>query len=267
MATNKAFIVTGGGSGIGRAAALMLARRGGGVLSVDLRFDDALHADVAGELVEHVADVSSCGDVESAVRAALDHFGQLDGIFNNAGIEGPVLPIHEYGESDFDRVFAVNVKGQWLMIKHALEALEQTHGAIVSTASTAGLMGWPRLAPYVASKHAVVGLTRALAMELATRGVRVNAISPGPTDTRMLRTIGEATAPGNPAKAVTLQILNVPVGRLARPQEIAELACWLLLDAPAFLTGAVIPIDGGQTSGYGEVEPDLLGGRKDGNEA
>lgn len=253
MSAGAATVVTGAGGGIGRAAALELAGRGARVLCVDVdadALDSLASADVPGELAAHPADVSSAAAVQGIVAEALRRWDRIDGVFNNAGIEGPVQALGDYPEEAFDRVFAVNVKSCWLMTKHALPALVRTRGAIVNTASTAGLMGWPRLVPYVGSKHAIVGLTRAAAMEAAPAGVRVNAICPGPTDTRMLRAIGEANAPGDARAAMDMQTGDVPLGRLADPAEIASLAVWLLLDAPGFLTGATLSIDGGQTAGF-----------------
>ena len=256
-AEHRVVIVTGGGGGIGAKTVLALADRGVRVLAVDrdeTRLDEAAASarEAPGEVVVRAADVSHSSETKAAISEATDRWGRLDGYFNNAAIEGPIQLIGEYREEDFDRVFAINVKGVWLGIKHALPALRASGGgSIVNMASSAGLMGWPRLAPYVGAKHAVIGLTRALAMEGTADDVRVNAICPGPTDTPMIWSIGEVVAPGNPAKARQLQEDTIPLGRLGEPQEIAALATWLLLDAPAFLTGAVIPVDGGQTAGFG----------------
>ena len=256
-AEHRVVIVTGGGGGIGAKTVLALADRGVRVLAVDrdeTRLDEAAASarEAPGEVVVRAADVSHSSETKAAISEATDRWGRLDGYFNNAAIEGPIQLIGEYREEDFDRVFAINVKGVWLGIKHALPALRASGGgSIVNMASSAGLMGWPRLAPYVGAKHAVIGLTRALAMEGTADDVRVNAICPGPTDTPMIWSIGEVVAPGDPAKARQLQEDTIPLGRLGEPQEIAALATWLLLDAPAFLTGAVIPVDGGQTAGFG----------------
>ena len=256
-AEHRVVIVTGGGGGIGAKTVLALADRGVRVLAVDrdeTRLDEAAASarEAPGEVVVRAADVSHSSETKAAISEATDRWGRLDGYFNNAAIEGPIQLIGEYREEDFDRVFAINVKGVWLGIKHALPALRASGGgSIVNMASSAGLMGWPRLAPYVGAKHAVIGLTRALAMEGTADDVRVNAICPGPTDTPMIWSIGEVVAPGDPAKARQLQEDTIPLARLGEPQEIAALATWLLLDAPAFLTGAVIPVDGGQTAGFG----------------
>lgn len=203
-----------------------------------------------GDVVAHVADVTDPGAVEGLVAEALRRFGRIDGIFNNAAIEGPLAPIAAYPEAEFEHVLRVNVRSVFLGMKLVLPVLlEQGSGSILNTASTGGLMGWPELSGYVASKHAVVGLTRAVALETAGSGVRVNALCPGPMDTRMIWAIGEAMAPGEPDEQRRRLEATVPVGRLGRPDEVASLAAWLLLEAPDYLTGAVLPVDGAQTTG------------------
>ena len=198
----------------------------------------------------HPADVTDAAAVEGFVRAAVERFGRLDAIFNNAAIEGRIAPITEYPDEEFERVMRVNVRSVWLGMKHALPVLaEAGGGSIVNTASTGGLMGWPEISPYVGSKHAVVGLTRAVALETVGRGIRVNCLCPGPMDTRMIWSIGEAIAPGDRVEQQRMLEATIPLGRLGRPEEVASLATYLLLDCPEYLTGAVLPVDGAQTTG------------------
>lgn len=250
-------IVTGAAGGIGSETLRALAARGARVLAVDLdrRAAERAAEDAGrfgGEVEACPVDISD----EEAVRALVEHvqarWGRLDGIFNNAAVVGLIAPIGEYAVDEFDRLFRTNVRGVWLGMKHALPALRESGGgSILNTASTAGLMGWPQLSAYVGSKHAVIGLTRAVAVECAAEGIRVNAICPGPTDTPMLSSIGESVAPNDRTRAQRLQEANVPAGRIGRPEEVASLATWLLLDAPLYLTGAVLTVDGAQTAGFG----------------
>jgi NAD(P)-dependent dehydrogenase (short-subunit alcohol dehydrogenase family) len=251
----KTIVVTGAAGGLGASTVKALAARGASVLAVD-RDGDALEGAFAetdgpgGTVVRHVADVAEADEVRAFVDAAVQRFGGLDGIFNTAAIEGPIAPIEQYPDEEFERVLRVNLHSVWLGIKHALPALlDRGGGAILNTASTGGLMGWPELSGYVASKHAVVGLTRAVALELAGRGVRVNVLCPGPMDTRMIWAIGDVMAPGDREEQRRLLEATVPVGRLGRPEEVASLAAWVLLDGPEDLTGAVLPVDGAQTAG------------------
>ena len=245
-------IVTGGGSGIGRATCVQLGARGASILGGDR---DAAAAEesarqareAGGDAVAHAADVSDAAQVEGFVRAAEERWGGVDGFFNNAGIEGPIAGIPEYPLDDFERVLRVNVTGIFLGLKHVIPALRRRGGgAIVNTASQAGLRGVGNLSGYSASKHAVIGLSRAAALETAADGIRVNTLCPGPTSTRMMDDIHTAVrgAGGDPSGFVT----RIPAGRYGEASEIATTAVFLLLDAPVFLTGAEIPVDGGMTT-------------------
>lgn len=245
-------IVTGGGGGIGRATCARLGARGASVLVVDRDLGAAEETaratiEAGGKACVHAADVSVDAQVAGYVAHAESLFGGVDGFFNNAGIEGPIAPIPDYPLADFERVFAINVTGIFLGLKHVIPALRRRGGgSIVNTASQAGLRGVGGLSGYSASKHAVIGLSRAAALECAADGIRVNTLCPGPTSTRMMDDIHTAvrSAGGDPSGFVA----RIPAGRYGFPDEIAAAAAWLLLDAPVFLTGAEIPVDGGMTT-------------------
>jgi NAD(P)-dependent dehydrogenase (short-subunit alcohol dehydrogenase family) len=250
-AGGPAAIVTGGGGGIGRETCVALAARGARVLVVDVSEEAARETaaavEQAGGTAAHVvADVSDESDVAGYVHACEERFGGVDALFNNAGYEGVIRSIDDYPVDDFDRVFAVNARGVFLGLRAAIPALRRRGGgAIVNTASQAGLRGVAHLSAYSASKHAVIGLTRAAALETAREGIRVNCVCPGPTATRMMRDIEWTIRAGGGDPSAFVQ--RIPVGRYGEAAEIAALVAWLLLDAPGFLTGAVLPIDGGMT--------------------
>lgn len=245
-------IVTGGAGGIGAAACRALAARGIGVLVVDRdgaaaeAVAAAIRAD-GGTAVAHAADVSDEAQVAGYVAAAREHLGSIDGFFNNAGIEGAIGNVEAYPIDVFDQVIAVNLRGVWLGLRHVVPVMrEQGRGAIVNTASQAGLRGVPGLSAYVASKHAVVGLSRGVALEVAGTGIRVNCLCPGPMDTRMMDAIHDTVraAGGDPSGFVE----RIPVGRYGRPTEAAALVAWLIDEGPEFLTGAELPVDGAMTT-------------------
>ena len=206
-----------------------------------------LAREAGGDAVAHEADVSDDAQVAGYVVAAEARWGGIDAFFNNAGIEGPIAPLTDYPLADFERVFRINVTGVFLGLKHVIPALKRRGGgSIVNTASQAGIRGVGGLSGYCSSKHAVVGLSRAAALETAAEGIRVNTICPGPVATRMMAAIHTAVldAGGDPESFVT----RIPVGRYGEASEIATTAVFLLLDAPAFLTGAEIPVDGAMTT-------------------
>ncbi len=246
----KTALVTGAASGIGRATAIALATAGYAVVVADL--DEAggletvrtLEAD--GATARFVAcDVALESDVEAAVHTATEAFGRLDVLVNNAGIEGPVLPVHAIAPDDWKRVFEVNVHGTFFGIRHALPLMSAAGGGvIVNVASVAGLNAFPLHAAYSASKHAVVGLTRTTALEAARVGVRVNAVCPGFTDTPMVA--DGAAQMGQTAEDVARRI---PLRRLATADEIAAAVVYLCSDAAAYVTGQTLVIDGGIDAG------------------
>lgn len=247
----KMGVVTGAGGDIGRAVCEHLARRNAAVLSVD-RDEDAARrgADAAKAAGGHgewfVADVTSEEQVFAYADKARQLWGEAHFFFNNAGIEGAEKPLLEYPVADWDRVLAVNLRGVFLGLKamaHVLRAADTPR--IVNTASVAGMIGTPMLAAYGASKHAVIGLTKTAAIELAPMGIAVNALCPGPVQSQMMERIERGIAPEAPQTAHTGYEQMVPMGRYAALDEVAMLATYLLLDSPTYLTGQAIALDGG----------------------
>ena len=249
LLSGKVALVTGGSTGIGRASALTFAREGAQVVVADVVEDKAeetvrLIKDAGGEARCIKTDVTRAAEVEAMVRFTLDAYGRLDCAHNNAGIEGRVSNTAEYAEADWDRVIGVNLTGVWLCMKSEIPPmLEQGGGAIVNTASGAGLIGAPGMPAYVASKHGVVGLSKTAALEYAKAGIRVNAMCPGVIETPMV----ERLTSGNPGMMEGFVSIH-PVGRAGQPQEIAEAVVWLCSDAASFVTGHAMSVDGGITA-------------------
>jgi NAD(P)-dependent dehydrogenase (short-subunit alcohol dehydrogenase family) len=243
-------LVTGGGSGIGRAAALALAAGGARVVAADL--DEAGAAETArlvaaagGEAVAARADVTRPADCAAAVAAAVSRFGGLDLAVNAAGVGGVEARTAEYPEDDWHRTLAVNLTGVWNAMRAELPAiLARSGGAVVNVASVAGLVGFPAHAAYAASKHGVIGLTRTAALEYARRGVRVNALCPGFTRTPMVDRITGATPAGEAALAG-----RVPIQRLGTVEEIGAAAAYLCSREAAFMIGHALVLDGGIVAG------------------
>jgi NAD(P)-dependent dehydrogenase (short-subunit alcohol dehydrogenase family) len=258
--TGKVALITGGGGGIGRATALAFALRGAKVMVVD---HDAAAGQASADIVIQrggnarftQADVTRSAAVADYVKATLDAYGRIDCFFNNAGIEGTVAPTQDYDEAVFDRVIAVNLKGVFLGMKHVLPVmLAQGSGAIVNTASVAGLFGGPGMAPYVASKHGVIGLTKVASSDVAALGVRVNAVCPGPVETRMMRSLEAQRNPNDPEAAHRAYSASTPSGRYTLPEEVANVVLYLSSDLSGNVTGTQIVIDGGR-SGSGGAPP------------
>jgi len=260
----KVALITGAGNGIGRAAALGFASRGAQVMVVDR---DAAAGDATAGIIRQQggdarftpADVTKSADVQAYVKATLDAFGSIDCFHNNAGIEGTVAPTAEYDEEMFDRVMAVNVKGVFLGLRHVLPVmLKQRRGAVVNTASVAGLVASPGMPAYVASKHAVIGLTKTAAGEVARSGVRVNAVCPGPIDTRMIHALETMLNPTDPTSVGARYQSNIPLGRYGTAEEIANLVQFLCSDLATNITGAHYVADGGRTATGGAVTANLV---------
>jgi NAD(P)-dependent dehydrogenase (short-subunit alcohol dehydrogenase family) len=252
-------LITGGANGIGRATALGFAEHGAKLVLVDR--DQTAGEATAGAIRQRgadvrfvAADVTKSADVQAYVKATLEAHGRIDCFFNNAGIEGKVAHTAEYDEAMFDAVLNVNVKGVFLGLRHVLPVMiAQKAGAVVNTASVAGLVGTPGMPAYVASKHAVIGLTKTASGEVARSGVRVNAVCPGPVDTRMIHALAEQLNPGDPAAVGERYRGSMPTGRYTTPEEIANMVLFLCSDLAANITGAQYVIDGGRTATGGAV--------------
>lgn len=255
--TGKVALITGGGGGIGRAAAIGFAGRGAKVVVVDRSADDGENsADLVrqrgGDARFVRADVSRSSDVQTYVKATLDAYGSIDCFFNNAGIEGTIAPTYEYDEAAFDAVIGVNLKGVFLGLRHVLPVmLKQKSGTIVNTASVAGLFGGPGMSAYAASKHGVLGLTKVAATDVARYGIRVNAVCPGPVDTRMMRALEAQRNPANPEAVVEANRASIPIGRYATPEEVANTVMYLCSDLSGSVTGTYLIVDGGRSGSGG----------------
>ena len=250
----KVAVVTGAAGGIGRAASVRFTQDGAKVAAVDIAgspLDEtvAAVANAGGEALAIEADVTDAADVAAYVRQAMDRFGRIDAFFNNAGIEGVRAPLWELGDDDFDRVIAVNLRGVFLGLKHVAPAMRANGGgAIVNTASIAGLTATPGIIAYGASKHAVVGMTKSAAAELAPE-IRVNAVCPGPIETRMMRSLERQFDPDNPEAVHDMFAQSIPLGRYGEPEEVAALVSWLCSEDAGYISGAMHTIDGGGGGG------------------
>ncbi|MDR3481253.1 MAG: SDR family oxidoreductase [Burkholderiaceae bacterium] len=247
--SGKVAVVTGAANGIGRATALAFAQNGLKVVVSDI--DDkggqetvAAIKESGGEATFVRCDVSQDSQARALVEATISHYGRLDYAFNNAGIEIEQSKLADGKESEFDAIMNVNVKGVWLCMKHQIPVmLAQGGGAIVNTASIAGLGAAPKMSIYSASKHAVIGLTKSAAIEYAKKNIRVNAVCPAVIDTEMFRRAHVA----DPKKAEFALAIH-PVGRIGKVEEIAAAVLYLCSDLAGFTTGIALPVDGGVTA-------------------
>jgi NAD(P)-dependent dehydrogenase (short-subunit alcohol dehydrogenase family) len=243
----KVAIITGGGSGIGQATALAFAQRGVSTVIADILVKEG--EDTAnkiqragGESIFVRTDVSSASDVEAMVRQTIDSYGRLDYAFNNAGIEGVQAPTADFPEDEWNLVLKVNLTGVWLCMRYQIpQMLKQGQGVIINNASILGKVGFANASAYVASKHAVIGLTKTAAIEYATKGIRVNAICPAFIETPMLERGGLTTN-----QDVYDMIAGLhPMKRLGRSEEVATAVIWLCSDEASFVTGHAMMVDGG----------------------
>lgn len=248
----KVALITGAGSGIGRAAAELFAAEGARVAVVDLDGDAAKETVAAiehdgGEAFAAVGNVALAGDMERAVAATVEAFGRLDVLYNNAGV-GSTGSVAEAEEADWDRCFDVNVKGTFLASRAAVPHLAEDGGAIVNQASVAALVAVPQFAAYCAAKGAVVSLTRSMAIDLAPRGIRVNAICPGTVYTPLMEPLLRARGGGDLDAGLAATLTKYPIGRLGVPEDIARTALFLASSESSFATGGVFTVDGGMTA-------------------
>lgn len=247
---NKVAVLTGGSGGIGKAVAKRFLEAGAKVVLVDPSQESLDEVQKELNDVDNVltlkADVTKEADVKKYVSEALEKLGTIDIFFNNAGIEGKVQPIVETSLEDFNKVQAVNVNGVFLGLKHVIPVMtKQKSGSIINTSSVAGLGGSANVIAYVASKHAIVGMTKTAALEVAKDNIRVNSIHPSPADTRMMRSLEAGFSPDDAEAAKENLTKDIPLGRYASPENIADLVLFLASDDSSFITGAQYRIDGG----------------------
>lgn len=245
---NKVALVTGGTSGIGRATAIAFGAAGAKVVFSGRRDSEGektakLIRETGAECLYVHSDASKEEDIKALVQKTVETYGQLDYGFNNAGIESPGKPLHEHSIEEFDNLMAVNLRGLFLCMKYEIQQmLNQGSGAIVNNSSTQGLFSYPGNSLYTASKHAVMGLTRSAALDYAKRGIRINAINPGTISTELLdRAFQQLGVSADQVKSV------VPMGRIAKAEEVAQAVVFLCSDAASYITGQPLVIDGGYT--------------------
>jgi NAD(P)-dependent dehydrogenase (short-subunit alcohol dehydrogenase family) len=254
VAEEKVVIVTGAAGGLGSEVVGQLSARGALVLATDLN-EKALRETAAkrksrGEIVAHPANITERAAVEGVIQAAIDRWGRIDALCNNAAIQGAVKPFLTYEDDELWRVLQANFFSAWLTMKSAIpHMIRSGGGAIVNTGSSLAYRGWKEVPAYVSSKHALAGLTRSVAIEHAANNIRVNLLSPSSMDTSMLTPVATSTGGGDTELGYQRIRDMIPSGRIAPPPEVANVAVYLLLDAPRHLSGIILPVDAAETAG------------------
>src|SRR5699024_39 len=260
MLKDKVAVITGAGGGLGRAVAERLANEGAKLVLVDLKQEAAQQTiDIVKGITDNVlfvqANVTKKDDVQNFVNVAVKKFNSIDIFFNNAGIDAEVTPTSEYDEGLFGRAMEGNTTGVFLRMKYVLQVMQkQKSGSIINTASVHGTRGMINRSAYVASKHAVVGLTKTAAVENAQQNIRVNAIAPGPVFSEITKRVAKELNPDDPEEHFNIMRDLIPANRLGKPEDIANTVNFLASDETTFMTGAVIPIDGGMMAAFYRAE-------------
>jgi len=248
---NKSIVITGGSGGIGLTTGKKLLQEDAKVLLVDIDEDALKKASEeikSDNLHTFKADVSNENQVKAYADKAKELFGHVDVFFNNAGIEGEVKPLEEYPMDVYHKLMEINVHGVYYGLRYIFPLMKEKGGSVIITSSVAGMSGTANVLPYVTSKHALVGMMRSAALEGAPSNIRVNTINLSPVDDRMMESLEEGFAPGESGSAKKSFEQSIPLGRYASNEEVAELAMFLASERSSFITGAVIPVDGGMTA-------------------